>query len=127
MSTPCAAEHDGYPGIGDGGWPGKALGWFMGREVFYGCPDEGMPDQRIREICSADRPAVTYGAFIPDDDPRATIAKEHNVWSNHSYAVKGVDENGHILVHNPCGSSFDPKPLPPAVFRQLTEHVAWCE
>jgi ribosomal protein S16 len=124
-----AVANGGYPNIDQGGHAGGALAYFTGQHAVADQVDRSMSDPHLRNLCTADRPTVARSVSIPEGHRGAQldkIAKENDVLGWHYYAVKGVDENGDIVLHNPWGM-FHPKPLPPKVFRQLFSDLTWCE
>lgn len=116
-----ASTHGGYPGISDGGWPAEALEWLTGRSssTIY---TASASEDRLQGVLAAGRSAVAASWPIGDEGPLADLADAYDVVGGHAYAVRGLDGDGRVLLHNPWGKRH-PSPVPLPDFRRIFSRV----
>lgn len=117
----------GYPALAAGGLPAEALYWLTGRPSYLlRVPKAG--DDIVAALVESGQPAVACSRPFDDgDDAGAVAALRYRLAPvAHAYAVRGLDTDRRVLLHNPWGRRH-PRPVPLDVFRRLFTRIDWCE
>lgn len=121
-----AAHLGGYPVIGRGGYPYQVLAWLgsrMSRLLLVGDASTA----ELTAVLSSGHPAVACSWPLGPGDPEIATSRLYGLaQGGHAYAVRGLDTEGRVLLHNPWGIRH-PEPLPLDVFGRLFTRVDWCE
>ena len=122
-----ARDLGGYDELDRGVWPKDALQYLSGRPAVQESTAM-MSEARLAWVLGPECATVAHAPERGDEDPLAPLADDYDVVTegSHAYAVRGTDENGEVLLHNPWGFRH-PKPMPSAVFRRLFPVVSSCE
>lgn len=122
-----ARDIGGYDRLDQGVWPRDALRYVSGRPAVQEATAD-MSDARLEHVLGPECAAVAHAPERGDDDPLAPLADDYEVVTegHHAYAVRGTDDTGRVMLHNPWGIRH-PRPMPSQVFRQLFPVVSSCE
>lgn len=115
----------GYPVLARGGLPVEALYWLTGRPSYLlRVPRAG--DDIVAALVESGEPAVACSRPLDDDAGAAAALRYRLAPVAHAYAVRGLDADRRVLLHNPWGRRH-PRPVPLDVFRTLFTRIDWCE
>ncbi|WP_373461330.1 C2 family cysteine protease [Arthrobacter sp. B1I2] len=119
-----AGHLGGYDKLGEGGWPSAALQWITGRETRT-IETATLDESDLASVISSGRPTVATCSGPPGSN--AALAREYQVvyQGAHAYAVKGIDADRNVHLHNPWGQ-FHPKPMSIGTFRELFWRIDTC-
>ncbi|WP_053205234.1 C2 family cysteine protease [Jiangella muralis] len=117
----------GYPALAGGGLPAEALYWLTGRPSYLLRVPKA-DDDIVAALAESGQPAVACSRPFDDGDDAGAAAalRYHLAPVAHAYAVRGLDTERRVLLHNPWGRRH-PRPVPLDVFRRLFTRIDWCE
>ncbi|WP_116947484.1 calpain family cysteine peptidase [Jiangella endophytica] len=116
----------GYPVLARGGLPVEALYWLTGRPSYLLRVPKA-DDDIVAALVESGQPAVACSRPFDDDGSGAAAALRYRLAPvAHAYAVRGLDADRRVLLHNPWGRRH-PRPVPLDVFRDLFTRIDWCE
>ncbi|SDU83952.1 calpain family cysteine peptidase [Jiangella alkaliphila] len=116
----------GYAQLGRGGLPVEALYWLTGRPSYL-LRVANAGDDIVAGLVESGQPAVACSRPLDDDRFGVAAALRYQLAPvAHAYAVRGLDPDDQVLLHNPWGRRH-PRPVPLDVFCQLFTRIDWCE
>ena len=115
-----ASSIGGYNELNKGGWPSDAFEWITGQPATTH-ETARLDDDQLRAVLASGQPMVACNAGkIEEGDAVFDLADRLDVVLEgaHAYAVRGLDENGKVVLHNPWGESH-PSPMTVSEFREV--------
>lgn len=122
-----AQEQGGYPAIGNGGWPRDVLRWLTGKPGSTIDP-AWISDSELagRLRGASENPTVAY-TYRPKSGSAIDLEMAGaGVIPGHAYSVRGLDDQGRVLLHNPWGFGSPPA-LTLGQFRRFYSGVDWVD